>query len=159
MSKYKKFSDGFADSECGDFIDNDDWEEIRDEVITWFEEHSDQFVQNTLEVYKLTDNDVGYSALLKDWKQWRELHQPYEPKFAPEFVRACIEDKIYLTLSHLYQHSGHGKISWRGGTTGLLVTFTMNILLGDKHDDFRVSYDYNLSINIGCGNHDEIPRS
>lgn len=136
----------------GTFIDDESFQKIWDEVCDWFDKNIDRFVSNIQQVYALTGNEVGYSALADEWirrREWKGVGDT--PKFSADDIRNNIIDKIYCPFNWLYVHNDYGPKTFAEGFTGLLVTFHLNVQKGDEIDDFEWNYCYNLSLVIGAG--------
>jgi hypothetical protein len=138
----------------GTWIDEEDFDRIWDEVCDWFDKNIDRFVNNIQQVYALTGNEVGYSALLENWERLREWKGVGDvPQFSAEDIRKNIIEKMYGPLVRLWIENEYGQPrNFSQGYTGLMVTFILNVNKGN-HDDFRFSYNFNLSLNIGAGVH------
>lgn len=141
----------------GDWIDDESFQRIYDDVCHWFDRNIDRVVNNIQQVYAMTGNETGYSTLVTDWprrRQWKGVGDVQ--RFSDEEIRANIIEKMYAPLCWLWQQNEYGNTEFVQGFTGLLVTFHLEVNKGDKSDEFRWSYSYNLSLNIGSGEHGAI---
>jgi hypothetical protein len=154
MNQLPKLRDKKPDQLKGNWIDKEDFDRIWDEVCDWFDKNIDRFVNNIQQVYALTGNEVGYAALLGDWthrRTWKGVGDVVQ--FSAEDIRKNIIEKMYGPFVRLWMENEYGQPrAFREGFTGLMVTFVLNVSKGHD-DDFRFSYNFNLSLDIGAGVH------
>ena len=146
----------FNDIPHGDWIDDDTFDRIWEEVCEWYDKNIDVLVKNVLAIYEVTDQECGYSALTKDWAKWREVREqqnsPNKSKFTADDVRKNIVEKINRPFCQLRMKSKVGNpTGFSEGFTGLMVTFQLSVDKGDEHDHFDHTWSWNLSVNVGSG--------
>lgn len=138
-------------------LDNETFINVVSKWIKKFEKDIDIMVENTLAVYKLTNEQTGHQALSVQWSRWSGKH---EQRFSKELVRQWWEEKFGACICHLYQAwiSKEGK-EYRGGATGCMITcsFCVRLLDSDlKSVKYNVVSDFNMSLDITNTQHDEI---
>lgn len=138
----------------GTFVSQELYQKIWDEVCEWFDANIDRWVCNVRKVYELT-GDWGYSCLREDW-DFRSQHNSLS--FSDDAIRNNIIEKIYCPMNWLYVHNDYGQnpMRYSEGFTGLMVTFRINVEKHTQPDEYSWSYSYNLSLDIGCGEHNAI---
>lgn len=139
----------------GDFIDIEYFDRIWSDFLKFYNQNIEQILNNIEEIYKLTGNEHGYSALKQNWKSYRDNPHRNLIVFSRQDILYNINEKVSCVFNWLYTKNKYSS-SFHEGFTGLLFTFRLNVDKGDKLDNFEYSYSYNLSIDIGCGEHNSI---
>ena len=134
----------------GDFIDDESFQKIWDDVCSWYDKNVDQLVDNIRQIYALTGNQCGYSVLTQNWdnfRQWKGVGDIQ--KFSNDDIRNNIIDKMYGPLCGLWHMSNYGPKHFNQAFTGLLVTFYLVVDKVPVSDGFKLHYSYELKMNIG----------
>lgn len=143
----------------GTLVDDETFLDICEGFMDWFEERKDLLVKNILQVYDLTDGEVGYNALDHDWKKWKDIRTkqgtktPAE-KFTAEMIEDMIKEKILAACCHLGQDTDYEKspviVSKRYAFIGLMVLVALNVEIYTKvkGGSKDVSVNYSVSLDI-----------
>lgn len=141
-------------------LDEETYIRIVESWIKKFEENIDVMVENTYELYQLTNGETGYQAMVHNWKRSREVFSK-DDRFDRDLIRKWWTEKLVACISHLYQ-GWNGKDchkTIKGGATGCMITcsFTVQFLDSDlKGVKHNVVTDFTMSLQIESSNHTEI---
>lgn len=122
-----------------------------------YEKHIDNCVKNTLAIYALTSEEIGYSALGADWERRKRFNLPL--RHDEVWIRQMWREKFIACISHFYTGIWSKTKEIKGGATGCLITCGFTVSLQDsdlKNVKYTIIANLNMYLNIGVGSHDEI---
>ena len=131
--------------------------EIVTEWINHYEKNIDVVVKNTMLLYDLTSEEVGYNALGKDWEHRKKFK--LEKRFDESLVRSWWKDKFVACIAHFYQAWINDYKEFSSGATGCLITCNWSIRFVDsdlKRVEKIAVTTLNMHLDIGCGLHSAI---
>jgi hypothetical protein len=150
MESYLKEPLSHKNIKRGNFVDNESYVNICESFITWYEKREEVFIRNTMEVYKLTNFETGYSALSKDWLKWKHLLKDSGKQYTLEFIKKTMKDKITAPMAHLYQ-ALDWKTEQQFNFIGLFIVGFINVRVEESEirDKKKVVASYGVQLNIG----------
>jgi len=139
-------------------LDEETFIYIVTDFINEYEKHKDILIKNTLLVYNLTNEEVGYECLSKDWDRWRETLSKNPKRISQELVEEWWSDNISSCILHIYQSLQYKGKDIKGGVTGCLITVQYNIHFIDhekKGYKYNVVTDFDFNLNLRHSIHNE----
>jgi len=150
----------------GDAVDDEAFCVLAEGFMDFYEKREALLIKNIRQIYELTDFEMGYDALNRDWKKWLDIHKERDPNYehrsasyyTDAIIASSIKEKIFCAIMHCYQESSLGKHgSYKHSFIGCLIVVGMSYDIdeSEKRDKLDLVVDYRIDICISSHDHQE----